>query len=160
MSRLLIRPGERALAMAAAIAEVSVAELIEHRRMQAMVRARAAVALALRRRGLSTPRIGAILDRDHSTALHAIRQARVWAESDPEFAWMVEAIEAAAKPLLTPALPPELVARFVRPEPVAPVREPEPDVEEVCAEEASFERRMIAGSQAMAAALRNYAGRA
>lgn len=64
---------------AAALFRVPVEDLLSHRRGQRAVDARHCVALCLRYRGLSLPKIGRVLDRDHTTIRYAIGRV----EDDP-----------------------------------------------------------------------------
>ena len=60
---------------AARLHGVPVAEIMGHNKAPRVVRARQAVMAEAHLRGLSTPRIGAVLRRDHSTVLYGIRRA-------------------------------------------------------------------------------------
>lgn len=53
-----------------------VCEVLARSRKRPVVAARRAVCVALRARGLSLPVIGALIGRDHTTVLHALRTAQ------------------------------------------------------------------------------------
>jgi chromosomal replication initiation ATPase DnaA len=53
---------------------------------------RFALAKALRMRGLSTPAIGAIMNRDHTTIMYQLRRADYFMERYPEYRAKVEAL--------------------------------------------------------------------
>lgn len=62
--------------------------------------ARFALCKALRNRGMSYPHIGRVLERDHSTVIHAIRRADYMIERDTEFADKVRVLtELRPKPI-------------------------------------------------------------
>ena len=56
--------------------EVTLDEVLGPRRTRHIVAARHNVMVALRARGWSTTRIGQIMDRDHSTVVHALQKAK------------------------------------------------------------------------------------
>jgi|GEM_PF-3767368 len=93
-------PSIRRLAGAAA-AEfgVTVEQLLSYRRMQRFVIPRQVVMhLAHTRLEHSLPRIGAALQRDHSTVFHGVRALAARLETDPWLAQRVERVWAAAQP--------------------------------------------------------------
>jgi len=70
---------------AAELFEVRPSEILGDRRLKRICRARFAVVWAARRRGLSSPVIGHMMRRDHSTILDAERRADEIRASDPAF---------------------------------------------------------------------------
>ncbi len=55
-----------------------------------VVRARLAMYLAMRRRGWTTPVIGSVMTRDHTTVVSGIRTARKYYDRDPQFRALVD----------------------------------------------------------------------
>lgn len=110
---------ERVIAMAAAIGEIAVVRLKGPSRKQDVIELRAGCVLVLREGGLSYPTIARLLNRgDHSTVIHAHRKAERLLASDPEFAWLIDALRAAARAgraelLAAPPVRADVVARFV-----------------------------------------------
>lgn len=73
-----------------------------------LTRARWVVAWALRERGLSTPEIGRIVGRHHSTILHALAQVgALKGEEAAAFLAAVQAVKAQLGELPTPSAPPD-----------------------------------------------------
>jgi chromosomal replication initiator protein len=84
------------LRVAAGIFGFTITELKGDSRYTELVRARWAVMLAMRERGVSTPRIGAALGgRDHTTVLHGLRRAIELKRKDPLFASRCAAVASA-----------------------------------------------------------------
>jgi chromosomal replication initiation ATPase DnaA len=54
--------------------------------------ARLAMYLTLRKRGYSTPQIGSVMKRDHTTVVSGIRRARDFYDTKPEFRALVDAL--------------------------------------------------------------------
>lgn len=88
------------------------AELLSPARQAPVVRARQIAALLLRERtGQSYPRIARWLQRDHTTVLHGVRQARRLKDTDPAFRALYDACnrtldaDAPAPPVLGSAPP-------------------------------------------------------
>lgn len=105
------------LTRAADICGVSLVSLTSPMRGLPGVRARFATALALREAGLTLSQIGRILGgRDHSTILHAIRQAVQLRERDPEFAALCTAlqVEIGADELALEERPEKVLSEVVR----------------------------------------------
>ncbi|MEN9390505.1 MAG: Bacterial dnaA protein helix-turn-helix [Candidatus Parcubacteria bacterium] len=65
-------------------------QLTSHDRRQYFVQARTMVALHLHNLGVSYPRIGKILKRDHTTAMHAVESAKKHARDNPEYRAVLE----------------------------------------------------------------------
>lgn len=87
---------ERAMKTAAELAGANVKQLqSDWRSPKVLVHARWAYAVAMRKRGVSTPSIGRRLNRDHSTIVYAIQQAGYLAARSPEFAEMMAKVDAA-----------------------------------------------------------------
>lgn len=74
----------------AATCGVPLEDILGHSRNRRLVHARQFTAAILRARGNSYPQIGAILDRDHSTIIHAVRSFFYVVAREPAFAaaWM------------------------------------------------------------------------
>jgi chromosomal replication initiation ATPase DnaA len=64
------------------------AEIREHRVRDA----RFAMYLALRKRAYSTPQIGSIMNRDHTTVVSGVKTARKYYDEKPEFRALVDAL--------------------------------------------------------------------
>lgn len=80
---------------AAEVFSCSVPELLGQDRFAGLVRARWAVMLAMRARGLSVMRIGAALGgRDHTTILHGLKKGAALRANDPAFASKCAAVAA------------------------------------------------------------------
>lgn len=87
---------DRAIKVAAELAGANVAQLCsEWRAPRELVHARWAFMAALRRRGVVTPSIGRRLNRDHSTVVYGLKQAKLLAARSPEFAEMMAKVDAA-----------------------------------------------------------------
>lgn len=71
------------------VARVEVLAYVRERRVQ---RARHAVMLSLRKRGWSTPQIGALLSRDHTTVISGIKTARLKYDNDESFRTLVDSL--------------------------------------------------------------------
>jgi chromosomal replication initiator protein len=83
------------LRTAADVFGISLSELTGDSRFTDLVRARWAVMLAMRARGVSMPRIGAALGgRDHTTILHGLKKATALRATDPAFASKCAAVAA------------------------------------------------------------------
>jgi chromosomal replication initiator protein len=83
------------LRTAADVFGISLSELTGDSRFTDLVRARWAVMLAMRARGLSTSRIGVALGgRDHTTVIHGLRQGALLRATDPAFASKCAAVAA------------------------------------------------------------------
>lgn len=115
---VIISAPRRVLAKAAELYGMDAEKIRSRDRRPEVVRARQAVAYAIRRR--ATPmewgysRIAAFLNlMDHTTVIHAVRQAEKRLASDPVFAAIIEELDKAwlASP---PRINPEIVARYVR----------------------------------------------
>lgn len=65
--------------------------------------ARWAVMLALRNQGLSFPRIGRIVNRDHTTVIYGVNQARLLRSRDADFIALLERMGALGRPTAAPA---------------------------------------------------------
>lgn len=87
-------PGQEVIKATARAFGYTVHDLLSVRRPQPLVEARFAAMLALRRQGVSLPRIGGILGRDHTTVLHGIARAEEIERDKPAFAEAVKAISA------------------------------------------------------------------
>lgn len=74
---------------AAAVCDVLPSEIAGASRQTAIVRARWAVMVAMRRDGRSLPQIGARLHKDHTTIFHGLRRADELLATDAEFAALV-----------------------------------------------------------------------
>lgn len=72
----LVSVGRWAIAQASAKTGVSPAEIVGRSKARREFHARRMVCLDLRARGWSYARIGALLGRDHTTIIHAVRSAR------------------------------------------------------------------------------------
>jgi chromosomal replication initiator protein len=86
---------QRALELAAREANSTVSELVSPERLRHLYTVRYAYMAAMSRHGLSTPRIGRRLKRDHTTILHGLKRANELAERSPQFAALVERLAAA-----------------------------------------------------------------
>lgn len=86
---------QRAIRVAAREAGYSEEVLLGEWRWQPLVHARWAVMIAMRRRGVSFPRIGAKLNREHTTVQHGVQSGLRRERWDPEFAELVAKVEAA-----------------------------------------------------------------
>jgi transposase-like protein len=87
---------ERAIKLAAELAGANEKQLLsDWRRPKILVHARWAVMVGLRERGVSLPRIGARMFRDHSTVCHGLRSAEHLSLRSPEFAELVARVGAA-----------------------------------------------------------------
>lgn len=83
------------LKVAAVMSNMPVATIIGPRRTRHIMRVRQACYVVSRRMGHSLPQIGErIGDRDHSSVVHGIEAAGVFAERDPEFRQFIEDLEA------------------------------------------------------------------
>ena len=82
---------EEVVGAVAQAAGFTLAEIVGASRRAPLVRARSAAALALQRLGVSSPATGRVLGgRDHSTVLHALKNAQAeWGKS-PHFRRLVE----------------------------------------------------------------------
>lgn len=90
-----LTPSRLIIARAAKFAEITVAELTGQGRAQHVSRVRFAVMRTLRARGLSSPRIGALLgNRDHTTILSGLKRAEALYRSDVSFADLCDAVAA------------------------------------------------------------------
>lgn len=82
--------GHAIVRRAAEMHRIPVAELIGPSRSRFFCEARFATMLALRRRGLSTTRIGRLLgNRDHSSVVHGCRRAEAISAAEPGYADIV-----------------------------------------------------------------------
>lgn len=72
--------------------DVSPEEIMSHRRSRKTVKARYAIQKAMSLRGNSTSGIGRMMDRDHTTIMHALRKADMWSENDPVYKERIEQI--------------------------------------------------------------------
>lgn len=76
-------------------AGVTIRALVSSTRTARICRARHAAMLALRRRGLSYPKIARILGRrDHTTVIHGVRRAIHLRSAEPDFAELCERLAA------------------------------------------------------------------
>ena len=71
---------------------ISRREILAQIKERRVIEARFTLMLALRKRGLSTPTIGDMLNRDHSTVLSGLRRARDRYDSDPVFRAIVDEV--------------------------------------------------------------------
>lgn len=86
----------RPLMAASKAFKVSLGDLLSSDRHKPLVRARQAVMLALRKQGLSFPKIAPILNlKDHSTVIYGVRQAEYLAANDAGFARALARVVAA-----------------------------------------------------------------
>lgn len=86
----------RAIKVAAKLAGANVPQLLSRwRAPKELVHARWCVMTALRERGLSLPRIGHWLKRDHSTVIYGLGQAAIFQKRSPEFVRMLDEVRAA-----------------------------------------------------------------
>ena len=87
----------RALKVAAGLAGATVPQLISGwRSPPVLIHARWAVMAALRKRGVSYPRIGRHMGgRDHSTVIYGVNQAAIHAAKSAEFRALCDAVNAA-----------------------------------------------------------------
>lgn len=67
--------GERVVAAVAEATNIRAEDFLSYRRKEHLVRARRILCTALRSLDFSTPEIGAVVDRDHSSVLHSLRTA-------------------------------------------------------------------------------------
>lgn len=89
-------PVDRVMSAAAAIFDVTVADIRSPDRARHISIARYAVASALQRGGMSTPKIAAALGRnDHTAAIHLLRRAQWFAAHDMTFAYKAAHVSAA-----------------------------------------------------------------
>lgn len=92
----IVDPVERVVAAAAAQFGVSVADLLSPTRASAVMPARYAAALVLKRARLSMPKVAKALHRnDHTSAIHWVKQAEYRFERDPQFVNAVVAVQIA-----------------------------------------------------------------
>lgn len=75
---------------ASAISHVRLNELMGAGRTRDIARIRFAIYLAARRWGWSTPQIGRVLNRDHTTVLDGSLRAEAIAAEDPAYAAFIE----------------------------------------------------------------------
>ena len=71
---------------------ISRREIVSEVREHAVIEARFAMYLALRKHGYSTPTIGKMLNRDHSTIVDGIRSARKRYEKSAAFRALVDKV--------------------------------------------------------------------
>lgn len=69
------RVADRILGMVAALHRIEPDDIVGPSQVSAMMAARRDVAWVLRAAGLSTPKIGTVLDRDHTSVLYLLRTA-------------------------------------------------------------------------------------
>jgi hypothetical protein len=94
---IFINRGQRVLAAASKLTELSATMLLGERRSQQYTRPRFAMAYVLFEAGYSFPRIGAALNRDHTTIMHAVERARYLIVRDMAFEHMVFVLRQAAR---------------------------------------------------------------
>lgn len=82
----------RAMVAAAHAVHSTCDELRGDLRFAHLIRGRQAFSIAMRNRGASLPRIGQLLNRDHTTILHGIRKGGKQIKTDPRFAELVEMV--------------------------------------------------------------------
>lgn len=68
------------------------AEVLSESRERAVIYARFAVYIAMRKLGYSTPVIGELMRRDHSTVCNGIARARGKYDNDPQFRALVDSL--------------------------------------------------------------------
>lgn len=156
-------PAERVIAMAAAIGEVAVGRMKGPSRQKELIELRAGCAMVLREMGLSYPIIARLLGRgDHSTVIFSERRAArmLAAEPEGEFAWLIDALRAAARAgRVAQPVRAAVVARFVSAVETlaAPMVAPDDACRcGACREEAVQRARIVRGSARLAAALAEY----
>lgn len=71
---------------------ISRREILAQIRERPVCEARLAMYLALRKRAYSTPQIGSMMERDHTTVLSGIRTARGHYNTKPKFRALVDAL--------------------------------------------------------------------
>ncbi len=86
---------ERAIKAAANAIRIEPADLISPLRTPRLVRARWAVMMAMRNRGVSLPRIGRRFGRDHSTVIYGIQQAELELARSETFRDLFQRVNAA-----------------------------------------------------------------
>ena len=83
-------PTDIRVLMAAKMFNIHPRDLIGHYRYGFLMLPRFALTKALRMRGISTPRIGKIVNRDHTTVLYQLKQIEYYLERHPAYKRKVE----------------------------------------------------------------------
>jgi hypothetical protein len=94
------------LERAADLFGVSVADILGRRRFRHIARARHAVIYVLWKQGITTPAIGSIIHRDHSTVCSSIQVAEDLATDQPAYAALLHALLRSATAEPEPPPPP------------------------------------------------------
>lgn len=87
--------------MAAKMFHVHPRDLIGDYRYGFLMLPRFALAKALRMRGLSTPNIGKIMHRDHTTIIYQLRKVEYYMERDPAYRRKIEELSNEFSKLVT-----------------------------------------------------------
>lgn len=80
-----VNPTDTRILLAAKMFNIHPRDLVGPYKFGFLMLPRYALTKALRMRGLSTPKIGKIVNRDHSSVLHHIKQADYFMQRDTEY---------------------------------------------------------------------------
>lgn len=147
-----LMPVRRIVEQATRIFALGPNEICGPRRLAYVTMARNAVYLVAWDTGWSTPSIGRIVNRDHSTVLHGRNVARRDVERNPEYAARVQELrEFAAGPIYTPYRAPP--SQIIELKPPKPKKAPKEKYEPLTSDQKDQDMRR-AGTIALLAALR------